>query len=185
MSLNARAAPHYQTALDPLASPSLSSPPPFPDPGCLCTAPALSRCQCQGYYSWSDCPKASDDWLPTYLLLPDKECQMKKKKIQKWRKSWSRNSRSCCPEHTGIWFCLAHGQSLQREETPGRQSSLPEPWLLSTWRRKDVITKVFTQDAVFCGRQGIPRLLFSLPHAYSPFHVFPLVSAQRWDFRFS
>lgn len=25
----------------------------------------------------------------------------------------------------------------------------------------------------------------SLSHAYSPFHVFPLVSAQRWDFRYS
>lgn len=71
---HARTAPHYPTVL---------WAPPFPDPGCICTIPALSRWQCQGYDSWFDCPKASDDRLPTYLLLPDKECQMKKKKKKK------------------------------------------------------------------------------------------------------
>lgn len=182
MSLNARTAPHYQTALDPLASPSLSSPLPFPDAGCLCTAPVLSRCQCQGYYSWSDCPKASDDWLPTYLLLPDKECQMKKKKRFK-NENEVEVETAVVVRSTPASDSARHMDSLSNE-----RKHLEDRLLylnLSTWRRKDVITKVFMQDAVFCGRQGIPRPLFSLPHAYSPFHVFPLVSAQRWDFRFS
>lgn len=104
MSSNARTVSHYQTVL-------LGSPP-FPDPGCICTTPALSWWQCQGYYSWSDCPKLlMTGYLLTYFFQT-KNVRWKNEKIQKWKYSWSRNSRRCCPEYQCLswlstWTALA------------------------------------------------------------------------------